>query len=113
MLPHLRGGPCAGVRSSCSVSVPTRASHRRWFGRCPIHGRALPRSGVSWFLRFVGKKTPRYLLSSYATAPLGTGVVSPCGPGRSAKATPTLHFLSRSCPVKRSKPNGPVLICHL
>src|SRR5215212_1447747 len=79
MLPHLRGGPCAGVRSSCSESAPTRAGHRRSSGLRRVLGRALPRSGVSWFIRFVGKKTPRYLRGSYATTPLGIGVVSPCG----------------------------------
>src|SRR5215203_7256664 len=113
MLPHLRGGSCAGVRPSCSESAPTRAGHRQSSGLRRVLGRALPRSGVSWFLRFVGKKTPRYLRGSYAAASLGTEVVSPCGPARSAKATQTLHFLSRSCPVKRSGPNGPALNCHL
>src|SRR5829696_3711763 len=113
MLPHLRGGSCAGVRPSCSESAPTRAGHRRSSGLRRVLGRALLRSGVSWFLGFAGKKTPRHLRSSYAAASLGTEVVSPCSPGRSAKATPTLHFLSRSCPVKRSRPNGPVLNCHI
>src|SRR5215218_7149233 len=88
MLLHLRGGSCAVVRSSSSEFAPTRAGHRRSSGLRRVLGRALLRSGVSWFLRFVGKKTPRYLRGSYATAPLGIGVVSPCGSGCSARLSP-------------------------